>query len=198
MIRYSMGWKTKEARDAYRAKNKKRLQAQQRAWFRKNKKKHARWRKAYKAKQKRRIAKRQKAYYRENKARILKKRKAYYRNNKARISAINAEWSRKNRTKRRAYLHQWRRRDRRNKVLERLRAQDFRCANLGCRIRIAVKGRTRTRTACNDHCHKTGDSRGLLCWSCNVALGHLLDDPARARGLATYLTKHQRKNGTKQ
>lgn len=44
-----------------------------------------------------------------------------------------------------------------------------------------------------DHCHQTGLVRGLLCPGCNVALGFLRDDPARADGAARYL----RANGTK-
>jgi hypothetical protein len=38
-----------------------------------------------------------------------------------------------------------------------------------------------------DHDHKTGKRRGLLCWPCNVAVGHLKDDPQRAIRLANYL-----------
>jgi hypothetical protein len=38
-----------------------------------------------------------------------------------------------------------------------------------------------------DHDHATGAVRGVLCASCNIAAGHLRDDPDRALGLARYL-----------
>jgi hypothetical protein len=41
-----------------------------------------------------------------------------------------------------------------------------------------------------DHCHVTGKVRGLLCNSCNVALGHLKDDPERIKALLKYLESH--------
>lgn len=43
-----------------------------------------------------------------------------------------------------------------------------------------------------DHCHATGKPRGLLCNRCNLALGHLRDDPARARAAALYLEQWER------
>lgn len=42
-------------------------------------------------------------------------------------------------------------------------------------------------TARIDHCHTTGKVRGLLCDSCNWALGHAKDDPAVLRRLMAYL-----------
>ena len=33
---------------------------------------------------------------------------------------------------------------------------------------------------CIDHCHSTNKNRGVLCISCNFAVGHLNDDPIRA------------------
>jgi hypothetical protein len=38
-----------------------------------------------------------------------------------------------------------------------------------------------------DHCHGTGEIRGLLCHSCNVALGLLKDDSALLRKAADYI-----------
>lgn len=38
-----------------------------------------------------------------------------------------------------------------------------------------------------DHCHKTKQVRGLLCHQCNVALGHMNDDPQRLEKAISYL-----------
>lgn len=38
-----------------------------------------------------------------------------------------------------------------------------------------------------DHCHENSLVRGLLCQSCNTALGYVRDDPARLRALIRYL-----------
>lgn len=38
-----------------------------------------------------------------------------------------------------------------------------------------------------DHCHKTGRVRGVLCFSCNAALGQFKDQPDVIRRAATYV-----------
>ena len=45
-------------------------------------------------------------------------------------------------------------------------------------------------TPVTDHSHKTGAARGYLCTPCNLAAGHLKDDPTRARMIAEYLERH--------
>lgn len=40
---------------------------------------------------------------------------------------------------------------------------------------------------CIDHDHATGRIRGLLCTSCNLAVGYLADSAERAEALAAYL-----------
>ena len=42
-----------------------------------------------------------------------------------------------------------------------------------------------------DHNHETGKVRGLLCYSCNVAIGHLQDDPAIALSAFNYLNEKE-------
>ena len=38
-----------------------------------------------------------------------------------------------------------------------------------------------------DHCHETGAIRGILCLSCNQALGKFREDPALLEAAARYL-----------
>ena len=43
---------------------------------------------------------------------------------------------------------------------------------------------------CVDHSHTTGKVRGLLCSNCNLALGHVKDDPNRLIQMIKYLKRH--------
>lgn len=41
-----------------------------------------------------------------------------------------------------------------------------------------------------DHCHRTGKVRDLLCGKCNVAIGHLQDEPKLLEYAAEYIRRH--------
>ncbi len=49
------------------------------------------------------------------------------------------------------------------------------------------------RTLCVDHNHATGEVRGLLCRSCNVAIGLLREDTAIFRKATEYVEFHNMK-----
>lgn len=67
-----------------------------------------------------------------------------------------------------------------------LRQQRHRCA-----ICLAHLGQLKQQQVHADHCHRTGAPRGILCQTCNTALGKFRDDPALLRKAAAYLEKHR-------
>ena len=72
-----------------------------------------------------------------------------------------------------------------------LESQDYRCAICGNPLKDEVSA-PREQQACVDHCHTSGNVRGILCTNCNLALGYLKDNPALARAAATYLERSTR------
>lgn len=62
-----------------------------------------------------------------------------------------------------------------------IEAQGGKCAT--CERPIPPAGRTRHV----DHNHTTGRIRGILCQPCNVALGHLQENPDTLRRMIAYL-----------
>lgn len=42
-----------------------------------------------------------------------------------------------------------------------------------------------------DHCHKTGQIRGLLCGGCNIGIGHLKDSIELLKKALAYLEKYE-------
>lgn len=70
-------------------------------------------------------------------------------------------------------------------VQELLIKQDYLCAI--CH-EVGFKMNEHVNSPLNvDHCHKTGQVRGLLCHNCNRALGLLKDDTRRLRSAISYL-----------
>ena len=70
-----------------------------------------------------------------------------------------------------------------------LSSQDNACAI--CGTREPSKNRGRTRRFHVDHCHKTGKVRGLLCKSCNIALGEIGDNIHTHKSMIQYLESHE-------
>lgn len=68
-----------------------------------------------------------------------------------------------------------------------LSAQGGGCAT--CGITQNTQGKANLSV---DHCHDSGVVRGLLCNSCNLAIGLVKDDPERLRAMARYLEASQR------
>lgn len=57
-----------------------------------------------------------------------------------------------------------------------------------CAICAQPERRQETSNLAVDHCHETGEIRGLLCSNCNRAIGLMSDDPERLISAANYLT----------
>lgn len=74
-----------------------------------------------------------------------------------------------------------------DRYLKMLEEQDFKCAI--CRKAETCKDphHDRPRRLSIDHCHKTGLVRGLLCHSCNTALGKFKDDIQMMKQAIEYL-----------
>lgn len=103
-----------------------------------------------------------------NKDKELARRRDYYVANKERI----AETTEAARVKRKYGLAQI--------ELERMRSeQSDACAICKVSAKLVI-----------DHCHATGNVRGLLCNACNTALGMVNDDTNILKSCIEYLEKH--------
>lgn len=110
-------------------------------------------------------------YYRRNKDRVAAKSKAYYEANSEKVKERTSfYWTRRNTgVGREEYMAQ-------------AEAQGFKCA-----ICSTVDPK---RRLAQDHDHKTGSPRGLLCRNCNQVLGKFADDPDRFIRAANYIKQY--------
>lgn len=61
------------------------------------------------------------------------------------------------------------------------------CGRRSDEVHTRARGRAPLISLCIDHDHDDLAVRGILCRSCNLAVGYTDDDPARLRALADYL-----------
>lgn len=68
-----------------------------------------------------------------------------------------------------------------------LAIQDGVCAICGGGEKVERNGRR--RRLCIDHCHRSGEVRGLLCGTCNSGLGQFYDNPDLLQAAILYLRR---------
>lgn len=71
-----------------------------------------------------------------------------------------------------------------------LAAQDNGCAICGGEHTPEDRWKSGLRNLRVDHDHKTGVVRGLLCYHCNIGLGHFRDDPELIAKALSYLKRN--------
>lgn len=92
-----------------------------------------------------------KNYYSRNKEKLNLQSKKYYLENRDRLLEMQKSWARK-----RKYG---------------LSDEEFTSLLSRCEGKCQICGNIFSKTPHVDHCHKTGRVRGLLCKTCNTALG---------------------------
>jgi len=158
-----------------------------------------RWRK----KNKKRIREMRHKYYLKNRAETLRSCKENYKKNQKKLIARGSKWRNENRSKLRKRYRQWYRENPdkvRAKTLKRkfnlsvegylklLEAQGNKCAICGDK-----PPKQKYLSFSVDHCHKSGEIRGILCRKCNTGIGMLGDSPKLLKSAIKYLTA-RRKN----
>lgn len=106
---------------------------------------------------------------------LANRRRAYRKSDKIKDSVYFNFWAKRGLTKH-AYAAM-------------VKDQGGRCAI--CRKEEVATRSGKVKRLAIDHCHTTGRIRGLLCESCNRALGQARDDPKILRSAVRYLEKHQ-------
>lgn len=157
-------------------------------------------------------------YYNEHKEHIIQNVKAYYRENTEERKSQIAAWQRLHPDRIKAYYkkhqaahyaksrewaaaHPDENRTYKRESMQRKRLKNYGLSQQELEAMIARSGGkcdlcerefgTEPGTQrCIDHCHETGTVRGLLCFSCNVALGHFRDSPDIIHSAIEYLQKH--------
>lgn len=171
---------TKRCRECVKAKNK--------ATQSKNSESRSTYQKNYYASNKEKLQAQNNERYRENKDRYSVAAKKWYDENKDRLNRERSENKEK-------YSYQsWVQRLKRvygitpedyNRILE---DQGAKCALCGTEDPGSIGNADAIRKVfAVDHCHDSGDIRGLLCHRCNTGLGLFLDNPDALLKAAEYV-----------
>lgn len=75
--------------------------------------------------------------------------------------------------------------------IKKFEEQNKKCAICSSEIRYLSRYKEKYGSACVDHNHKTGEVRGLLCSSCNRAIGLLKDDENILKNAYNYLVQYK-------
>lgn len=139
------------------------------------------YQKQYKLKNKDKIRLSKKEYRLKNKDKIKKDNSIYYLHNKNKIKIINDKYYMNNKEKKKDYILRTRFGITLAVFNDMLKQQNNVCAI--CKVssfRLAV-----------DHCHRTGKIRDLLCFKCNIILGHINEDVTILNNAIDYILKHK-------
>jgi len=125
----------------------------------------------------------QKEYYLKNKKKLLEYRKNFYNENKEVSIQRSKTWAENNKRRRKHNVlmstHKISIDDYERMLVE----QDYKCYCCSVEHSNLKKG------LFVDHCHTTGRVRGLLCNSCNSALGYAKDNIKVLTNMIKYLGK---------
>jgi len=123
-----------------------------------------------------------KVYY-SNKIELKREsaRNSYYRNRSEKINKMKIVYNNnKQKYKSKALFKKY--------GITLIQYNDMRVAqNFSCSI---CKKQEKGKSLSVDHCHKTGNIRGLLCSNCNTAIGLLMDDCSIIDSASAYVSKH--------
>jgi len=133
-----------------------------------------------------------KKYYQAHREKLLAESKVWYHENKER----RQEYDRN----RRQQQNEWMREYRKNNPLVRIQThrkwkygiskEDWEVLYQRQQGLCAICDKAVDRNKmCTDHCHTTGEVRGLLCDDCNIALGRLKDSPDILKRAIAYLER---------
>ena len=64
------------------------------------------------------------------------------------------------------------------------------CSSTNPNSRAAKDG---SKSFCVDHCHVTGEIRGLLCFKCNSGLGNFMDSTEKLKNAINYLSREKKR-----